>query len=110
MSARNHKINSAFFQNIFLYLALLPTLFMQQAMAASPSHGAGHDAGGVAEDMLESVGLFGDFVNAGCLMLGVSFLFASLVKYIEHRRSPLMVPISTVVFLLIGGSVLLLIP
>jgi hypothetical protein len=50
------------------------------------------------------------FVDTLCLVIGLSFLFASVVKYIEHKRSPLMVPISTVVFLIIAGVVLIVLP
>lgn len=66
--------------------------------------------GGVAVNMLEPVTVVSDFVDTGCLVVGIGFIFASIVKYIEHRRSPLMVPISTVVFLLIAGIVLVLLP
>lgn len=67
-------------------------------------------AGALADDMLDPIGLFSKFVNAGCIIIGVGFIFASIVKYFEHRRSPLMVPISTVIFLLLAGIVLLAIP
>ncbi|GEM_PF-1248277 len=66
--------------------------------------------GQVAENLLEPLGLFSNFIHTACFVLGVSFLFASIIKYIEHRRSPLMVPISTVVFLIIAGAALLLLP
>ena len=64
----------------------------------------------VAINMMEPVSLMSDFVNSACFIIGGSFLFATIIKYIEHRRSPLMVPISTVVFLLIAGIVLVLLP
>lgn len=66
--------------------------------------------GGVASNMIEPVSLFSDFVFSACFIIGSSFVFASLIKYIEHRRSPLMVPISTVIFLLIAGILLILLP
>jgi hypothetical protein len=66
--------------------------------------------GGVAGNMMEPVTLFSDFVDTGCLVIGVGFLFASIIKYVEHRRSPLMVPISTVIFLLIAGAILVCLP
>ncbi len=66
--------------------------------------------GGVADNLMEPVGLMSDFIGSGCLLIGASFLFASLIKYFEHRRSPLMVPISTVVFLLIAGIILIGLP
>lgn len=70
----------------------------------------GTGIGGVAGNMMEPVTLFSDFVDTGCLVIGIGFLFASIVKYVEHRRSPLMVPISTVVFLLIAGAILVCLP
>lgn len=66
--------------------------------------------GGVATSLMEPVSVVSDFIHSGCLVLGISFVFASVVKYFEHRRSPLMVPISTIVFLLIAGIILLLLP
>lgn len=66
--------------------------------------------GDVAENLMEPLSLISDFVNTGCFIIGGSFLFASLIKYIDHRRSPLMVPISTVIFLFIAGLALILLP
>lgn len=71
---------------------------------------AGAGLGAVAQNLMEPVGFFSDFIQSGCLLIGGSFLFASIIKYFEHRRSPLMVPISTVVFLLIAGIILILLP
>lgn len=75
------------------------------ALAKQPS-----GIGGMAANLMSPVSVLSDFVSSGCLLLGVSFLFASIVKYIEHKRSPLMVPISTVVFFIIAGIVLIAIP
>jgi hypothetical protein len=66
--------------------------------------------GGVAENILDPVNILSDFVHSACILVGGAFLFASLIKYVEHRRSPLMVPISTVIFLLIAGLILVLLP
>lgn len=66
--------------------------------------------GEVAQNLMEPVTLFSDFINSGCLVIGGAFIFASIIKYFEHRRSPLMIPISTVIFLLIAGIVLILLP
>ncbi len=60
--------------------------------------------------MMEPIGLISDFVQSASFIIGACFIFASIIKYVEHRRSPLMVPISTVVFLVIAGSLLLLLP
>lgn len=66
--------------------------------------------GGMAENIMDPVNVLSDFVHSACILIGGSFLFASLIKYVEHRRSPLMTPISTVVFLLIAGLILVLLP
>ena len=89
-------------------LFLLPVV----AFAADNSDSASTamSLGKVAENLMEPVGLLADFVQTGCFIIGASFVFASLIKYFEYRRSPLMVPISTVVFLLIAGIVLILLP
>ncbi len=67
-------------------------------------------AGKVAENLLGPLGLLSDLISTLAFVIGASFLFASLIKYIEHRRSPLMVPISTVVYLFFVGLLLLLLP
>ena len=64
----------------------------------------------VAENLMVPISVFSNFINATCFVIGGSFLFACLIKYIEHGRSPWMVPISTVVFLLIAGLTLILLP
>lgn len=89
---------------------LIITLFsfvLAEACAAT-GHLAG--IGGVAQNLMDPVGLFSDFVYSGCIIIGGSFVFASVIKYFEHKRSPLMVPISTVIFLFIAGALLLLLP
>lgn len=87
---------------VFLSGILFTPLF------AAGTHMTG--VGGVAQNMMDPVGLFSDFIYTGCFVIGGSFLFASIIKYREHRRSPLMVPISTVIFLLVAGLLLLLLP
>ncbi len=66
--------------------------------------------GGVANNLMTPTTLATDFIHAGCYVLGTAFIFASIVKYIEHKRSPTMVTLGTVVFLLIGGLLLIAIP
>ena len=66
--------------------------------------------GGVAQNVMVPVSVASDFVSTGCFVIGGSFLFAAIIKYIEHRRSPLMVPISTVIFLFVAGILLILLP
>ena len=90
------------------YIVKTCIFFLIPAVAFAKQKPAGF--GLVALNMLEPVGLMNDFVNTACFVLGIGFIFAACIKYFEHRRSPLMVPISTVVFLLIAGGVLMLLP
>lgn len=84
-----------------IIILLLPTVVFGQGASS---------LGAVAMNLLSPVTIFSDFVNTGCLVIGGSFIFASIVRYFEHRRSPLMVPISTVIFLLVAGIILILLP
>ena len=91
----------------FLFLRALPYLV---GLLCFSSVFADSGLGGMARNMMGSVGFASDFIYTGCLVIGGSFVFASIIKYMEHRRSPLMVPISTVIFLAIAGIILLLMP
>ncbi|HVE44382.1 MAG TPA: hypothetical protein VNC84_04525 [Gammaproteobacteria bacterium] len=92
-------------KKLFNYVLLsLPV----QAFAAAPTQDSG--LGEVASNLMEPVGVFSNFLGTACLFFGGCFLFAALIKYIEHRRSPLMVTFSTVVFLLIAGIIFILLP
>jgi hypothetical protein len=73
-------------------------------------HAGGAGFGNVATNLMDPVSVMADFVHSGCVLIGGAFLFATIVKYIEHRRSPTMVPISTVWFLLIAGIILISLP
>lgn len=66
--------------------------------------------GQVAQNLMEPVTLFSNALQTVCFIIGGAFLFAALIKYFEHRRNPLMTPIGTVVFLVIAGILLILIP
>lgn len=95
----------------FIRLILIMLIPMQCLAAASGASGHGAvGIGEVAQNMMEPVNMFADFINAACFGLGAAFLLTALIKYVEHRRSPLMVPLSTVIFLLIAGVLLLLLP
>lgn len=98
-----------------LYVVVLFSIFINTYAASE--HTANEETkikttglGEVAENLMEPVKYAFNFVQTGCFVLGTSFLFAALIKYIEHRRSPLMVPISTVIFLIIAGIILILLP
>lgn len=86
---------------IYIVLSLIPGMIF-----AEPASGIG----GLAANLMEPVGILSDVVSSVSLVLGVMFLFATVVKYLQHRISPLAVPISTVVFLFVCGIVLVLLP
>ena len=90
------------------YIAVSITSFLMSQAHAVNQRPTG--IGGVARNLMDPVTVFSDFVYTGCIVIGGSFVFASIIKYFEHRRSPLMVPMSTVVFLLIAGGLLLALP
>lgn len=45
-----------------------------------------------------------------CFILGGCFIFAGIIKYVEHRTNPLMVTWSMIFFLFIAGIIFILIP
>jgi hypothetical protein len=94
-------------RNLILKIILLMAVPMT-AFAVRAAHDVG--LGSVANSLMQPVDLATIFLHKGCYLLGAAFLFSSLVKYIDHRRSPTMVPISTVFFLIIAGLVLIAIP
>ncbi len=87
---------------LFIYTLLLPGIIL----AAAPVYGMGK----VADNLLDPVSVFSSFISTISLMIGCCFLFASFIKYTQHRVNPLAVPISTVVFLVIMGIILVSLP
>jgi len=90
----------------FIIGYLMITLPMASLAATTRPQGIGK----MANSMMSPVFVLSDFVASACIIIGFSFLLASVVKYFEHKRSPLMIPISTVVFLLIAGLLLVALP
>lgn len=90
-----------------IYFKIFILYFFSSVVIAQTSRGG---LGEVASHLMDPVNFFSGFIQTGCLLIGGLFLFASIVKYFEHRRSPLMVPISTVIFLIVAGIILILLP
>ena len=88
-----------------IYQVVLFFLFTTIVFAAPPV-----GIGSVANNLLGPVSFLSDFLYTTCFIIGGSFIFASIVKYFDHKRNPLAVPMSTVVFLLIAGCALLVLP
>lgn len=95
-------------QGLFNIKFFLLSVLSNVAIAQQYQPAAG--IGKVASNLMEPVGLMSDFIYTACIIIGASFIFASVIKYIEHRRSPLMVPISTPIFLLVAGVFLVAMP
>lgn len=91
-----------------LLLSMIALFIPALVMGKEADHSVG--LANVAQNLMEPVGVVADFVQTGCLVIGGAFIFTSIIRYIEHRRSPLMTPISTVVFLFIAGILLILLP
>ncbi len=89
-------------KNKYVWLSLL--WVSQIAFASDVGIGA------VAGNITEPIEVVSGFVSIGCLMVGAACLFATVVKYFEHRRSPTRVTISTVIWLFIIGLLLLILP
>ncbi len=85
-------------------LVLIISCLLAQTAYASLSFGE------VADNIAQPIEVIISFVSVGCLIVGFACFFAALVKYFEHRRSPLHVPFSTVVWLVIIGLLLLILP
>lgn len=66
--------------------------------------------GGVADNLMTPVTVLSDFMNGTALVIGISCLFASFVKYLEYRRNSMATPISRAILLLIVGIVLTCLP
>jgi hypothetical protein len=94
------------FFNLIVPTILLCALLLPVEALARDDVGLGF----VAKNLMGSVSFVSDFVVTACLVIGSAFLFASIIKYVEHRRNPLMVPISTVIFLFVAGLLLVLLP
>lgn len=86
-------------------LILMMDLIPISAMAAQRS-----GYGGVATNILEPVTAFSNFMAVFCLAAGAAFLFAGFMRYWEHVRNSQHVTLGSVIFLLLVGVCLMLIP
>jgi hypothetical protein len=86
-------------------------IFLLLALGISVSaHVASLGIGQIANNMMEPVSVLANFIGSIAITLGLTFQFAAVFKYMQHRVNPLAVPISTVVILIIMGVLLLALP
>lgn len=91
---------------IGLWIAALFTTSVYAYVPAYQPQGVGK----VADNLLQPVAFASQFIYSACLVIGASFIFAGIIKYVEHRRNPLVAPMSTVVFLFLAGIFLMALP
>lgn len=66
--------------------------------------------GVVADNLMTPVSIVSNFMYSASLVIGITALFASFLKYMQHRVNPLAHPMGTVVLLLLLGVVLICLP
>ena len=66
--------------------------------------------GNVADGLLQPIKEFSNVFNLVCYVIGAAFLVGTLVQWVEHRRNPMQVRLSQVVFLFLLGVILVLLP
>ncbi len=72
--------------------------------------GAAGGLGGIANNLMEPVAVVASFMVSVALIAGFTCLLAGFLRYMQHRANPLAHPISTVIILLVLGTMLLLLP
>jgi hypothetical protein len=66
--------------------------------------------GAVAEGLMVPAGVLSGFVSSASMIIGITSLFASFLRYSQYRINPLASPISTVIILFILGLILIGLP
>jgi RsiW-degrading membrane proteinase PrsW (M82 family) len=87
---------------IFIFLFITIISFAAQAQTSG--------FGAMANNLMEPVTIVSNFMASASIVIGVTCLFAGLIRYMQYRVNPLANPISTVIWLLVLGVVLLLLP
>lgn len=88
---------------LFLTTILLATISIASAPKVS-------GAGIVAHNLMEPVTILSNFIGSMSIVVGLTAVFASFLRYMQYRVNPLASPLSTVLLLLILGIVLLVLP
>jgi hypothetical protein len=93
-------------KRIFLFSVAIVLSTMNLAAEKAPVVGAGK----IAENLMVPVSILANFIGTMSIIIGITALFASFLKYMQYRVNPLASPIGTVFMLLIMGIVLLCLP
>jgi hypothetical protein len=66
--------------------------------------------GQLASNIMVPLGLLLNLLYMACFIVGASLIFASVIKYLEHRQNPLVASISLVITLFVSGTMLIFLP
>ena len=90
---------------------LLWLLILLQGLITTPSYAAsGTSLGTMASDVMEPLAILRYMLDAGSVMIGLFLITASFSRYLRHRRNPQESPLGTVIFWLLLGIVLVVLP
>lgn len=64
----------------------------------------------LANQALGPVSIMYNVIGTTSFAIGILFVLASIIRYIDYRNNPLRTTISTVIFLLISGIILVTLP
>jgi hypothetical protein len=98
-----------YYMLMFIYRIIALMMFILSpciSWAASRANGVG----AVAGNLIEPVQVASNFIGTASIAIGIACLLASFLKYMQHRQSPLFVPISTPIVLFVIGLILVALP
>ncbi len=78
-------------------------MLMGYQLACAESAGFGSIAQGINEPLTVLI----QFVRIVCIVTGVGLIVGGFVKYKQHRDNPVEVPLSSCIFLVLGGIALI---
>jgi hypothetical protein len=93
---------------ILLLLSALISMLYSFSVYGAPV-GLNHSFGEVASNIYEPVSIIIQLVRAVSFISGGGLILGGLIKYIDYRRNPIAVRLSTVTFMFIFGVSLILI-
>lgn len=85
-------------------------LFLSSAALAAHSNSRPIGIGAAATNFMEPVTIMANFMGSLAIIVGLSFILGSFLKYLEFRANPYGAQFGTVIFLLLLGILLMLLP
>ena len=87
-----------------------PARFESHSESKGEQDNSPEGIGKIADNLMGPVHIVAGFITSTAIVIGMTCLFAGFIRYMQHRVNPLAHPISTVVTLVILGTVLLCLP